>query len=55
MTREVDCIVWCPTCKVDKFTVYRVETRADSGVFVNEAEPAATTHCTCGEPLERKP
>ena len=53
--KEVECIVWCPSCKADKYTVYRVPT-GNEGVFMNAAEPkdAVAARCQCGEMLERK-
>lgn len=55
MTREIECVVWCPSCRQDKFTVYRVPT-GETGVFKNEADPpdAVATRCQCGAVLERK-
>ena len=54
MTREIEAVVYCKTCQVDKFTVYRVQ--ADNeGVYTNECEPAAQKLCdVCGTVLERK-
>ena len=54
--REIECVVHCPKCRVEKFTVYRVPT-PNAGVFTHESEPkdAVKTRCECGTVLERKP
>ena len=54
---EVECVVWCPDCGVDKFAVSRVSTGAE-GVYENKITPpqAEAKYCdVCGEPLARKP
>jgi len=45
MTREIEAVIWCPACKVDKYTVYRKE--VNPGVFVHEREPELDNYKTC--------
>ncbi len=57
--RDIECVVWCAGCRVEKFRVYRVPT-GRNGVFENRISwPASgrvdTKTCAdCGEPLSRK-
>ena len=54
--RELEAIVLCPKCNVEKFRVYRVPTGA-TGVYRNVTEPenpVSQKHCECGAALERK-
>lgn len=44
--RELDCIVWCATCKVEKYRVYRVPTGSE-GVYRNETDPAGAVGKVC--------
>lgn len=56
MTRTIETVVWCSACRVEKYTVYRVQ-GSNEGVFQNEVEPRgafAKTCNVCGKPLERK-
>lgn len=54
MTQTVEAIVWCPVCKKEKYTVYRVQT-ANPDVYTHRADPAFAKLCNyCGTILERK-
>ena len=51
---ELETTVWCPSCKVDKYEVYRKKLRA--GVYAHVMEPADAEKKVCkecGENLER--
>ena len=51
---ELEAKVWCPSCKVDKFEIYRKKLR--EGVYEHVTEPVNThakTCNTCGKNLER--
>ena len=52
---DQECIIWCPDCKKDCFTVERRPTRA-SGVFEHVLIGDADDHkrCKCGCNLERR-
>ena len=58
--QEIECIIWCPSCRVDKFEVQRVPTRRE-GVFEHKSVELSENGgyrqvCnTCQGPLERKP
>lgn len=52
--KTVETIIWCPVCKVDKATIYRVPTGSE-GVYQNEPDRAFGKYCSCGAVLERKP
>lgn len=57
MKRELEAIIWCPSCKEDKYTVFRVPT-GNSGIYHHETEPpdSAAYRCdVCNAVLERKP
>lgn len=51
-----EAIIWCPSCKEDKYEVHRLPTGAQ-GVFSHVTIPSGRTekYCACGTPLERKP
>ncbi len=58
---DIECIIWCPTCKVAKFEVTRTPTSSE-GIYVHVkrplTEPAQLSdkHCDdCMTLLERKP
>lgn len=53
--REFEATVWCPECKADKFTLYRVQ-RGSPGHYVHEIDPegAQRYKCECGTVLERR-
>ena len=55
MTREIEATIWCPRCKEDKYTLYRVPT-GQEGVFTHQGEPkdAVVKRCVCGALLERR-
>ncbi len=55
--KELEAIIWCKVCRVDKYEVYRSQV-GDTMVFENSTDPLNSTakHCeTCGQLLERKP
>lgn len=53
--KELESVIWCPKCAVEKFSVFRVPT-GSSGVFHHITEPpdSAAKVCECGAQLERK-
>ena len=59
MTLEPECVVWCPKCKADKFTVERMPTRRE-GIYTHQRrfrggdlDPNVCGKCHSN--LERKP
>lgn len=56
MATEIEAVVWCPTCKVDKYDVLRVPT-GNAGVYEHRTNPpgkGGVHKCECGANLERK-
>lgn len=56
-SREKECVVWCPSCRVEKYEIWRVATSQGEGVYTNESVPAGANdkNCgSCGTILERK-
>lgn len=56
MATEIETVVWCPNCKVDKYDVLRVPT-GNAGVYehrTNPPEKSGVHKCECGANLERK-
>lgn len=58
MSEEIECVVWCPHCGIDKYEVRRIPTGAN-GVYEHKAyrgdplkEPPKI--CECGTVLERR-
>ena len=56
---ELEARIWCPSCKVAKYEIYRVPL-ANQHVYQHVTEPADLTnyqmkYCECGTVLERKP
>jgi hypothetical protein len=53
-SRELETVVWCPKCAVEKFRVYR-ERCGQEGVYRHVQEPKIpdTKRCECGTVLER--
>lgn len=56
MPAELEAIIWCQACKVEKFELWRVPTESE-GCWQNEARPPdkEAKLCQCGQRLERKP
>lgn len=55
-SREKECVVWCPSCRVEKYEIWRVATQGE-GVYTNESVPAGRSEKSCGQCgtiLERK-
>jgi len=59
---EIETVIWCPACEVDKFRVLRKPT-AHTGVYQHETEMIDSEHAlmsarfkcgVCGEQLMRK-
>ena len=59
MMPDIECVVWCSKCRVEKFTVYRAPT-GQNGVFENQIKWPTTGRTDtkicldCKEPLSRK-
>lgn len=52
--RELEAVIWCPACRVDKGRAFRVPA-ANEGVFTHVTEPEnLPKQCECGTNLERK-
>ncbi len=57
--REIECVVWCAKCRVEKYTVYRAPT-GQNGVFENEIQMIGQeikdrkVCADCGTNLSRK-
>ena len=52
---ERECMIWCPKCRKDKFTVLRQPT-GQTGVYQNVTTGDLTPFCVdCGGTLERRP
>lgn len=58
MSRETECIIWCPACQIDLFEVVREPTRNEhvyQNRMVNLTLHADHKTCgDCGEGLQRK-
>ena len=56
MDREVECRVWCPSCKTVKYTVWR-ERASSEGVYqhVTDNVNPIMKLCECGTVLESTP
>lgn len=53
---ELEAIVWCPSCKIEKYEVLRVPA-ANLGVWHHIVKPEGADkarYCECGTVLERK-
>ena len=56
--RDLECVVWCPDCKQERFRVYRSKAGSGEGVYQNRIDPPQGDHmrcADCGCNLERKP
>ena len=58
MTAEVEAVIFCPRCGIDKYEVRRIPTGAE-GVYHHVTYPGsipveAKKVCECGTQLERK-
>lgn len=59
MSAEVEAVIWCPRCRIEKYEIRRIPT-GQEGVYSHgtypESIPAEDRKaCSCGAPLERKP
>jgi len=59
MPNEIECVVWCPRCMVDKFEVWRVPLDQNGHHSHRTVPPDIPTEarkwCACGAALQRKP
>jgi rubredoxin len=53
MAEELEAVLRCPTCAVERARVYRKRT-ANEAVFVNEVRPDINACPDCGAKLERQ-
>lgn len=55
MPAEVECVLWCPKCREDKYEIRRVPTGKE-GVYEHASYPPGRNEkaCECGVILERK-
>ena len=59
MSAEVEAVIWCPRCRIDKYEIRRIPTGAE-GVHRHMTYPESIPSedrkaCRCGALLERKP
>ncbi len=54
MNKELEAVIWCPRCQVEKYRVWRVP-GGNEGVYKHEIDPAdaLSKTCDCGANLER--